>query len=268
MLLYHQTTLTLAGLSLETSANAIARVEARERALGIRLPEAVREWYALDAPPALMGLGDNQDWPYGIADLGKAEYDCGHYPAYSPLSEGYLVFMTENQSVVRWAVQLNGSDDPPVLVEDERPTGGWHHHADRFSAFVYTRVWDYQTMFRAEGCRVEGGGAVVDAAALASLRQHYQEWPGTGYWPCETTHRFSSSETGARILVGNSPLYGPKDNAYNYVWADGPSGLEAALRDVLRFGGTLEGLWSNDDDERAGLVLEKLRQELSRLSVG
>jgi hypothetical protein len=247
VLAHHQAALSLAGLTLEVKPAALARLEARERALGFHLPAAVREWYALDPPSNLMGLGDNQDWPYGIADLEKVE-------------GGYLVIMRENQSVVLWAVHLDGTDDPPIAVLDERPSGLWHHHADHFSSFVYARIWDYQTMSHEEGCRVEGGSARVDSDALTWLGQRYHEGPRTLYWPCETTYRFSHSDTGARILTGNSALYGPQNASYNYFWAKEAGGLEAALRDVSRFGGMVEDLWSNDEDECGLLVLERLRK--------
>jgi len=94
---------------------------------------------------------------------------------------------------VLWGVHLDGTDDPPVAVLNGHPNETWQHHADHFSTFVYTRIWDYQTMFHEEGCRVEGGSARVDNGALRWLGQHYHEGPRTLYWPCETTYRFSKS---------------------------------------------------------------------------
>ena len=124
MLTYHQATVALAGLSLAIKPETVAHLDACEQRLGHHLPAAVREWYALDPPTALMGLGDNlADWPYGIADLGKVEDEYRPFPAYNPLSQGYLAIMRENQSVVLWAVCFDNTDDPPVVVRGS--AAGW-----------------------------------------------------------------------------------------------------------------------------------------------
>ncbi len=159
MLTYHQAAVTLSGLTHGTIPDALARLERREHELGLRLPAAVREWFALNLPDDLWGLGD-QDKPYGIVNLGPVESGYGHDLEHHPLAQDYLVIMDEHQHVARWAVHLDGSDDPPVIIQtyNDRLGSQWHRHADRFSTFAYARVWDYQVMFKDGGCRVEGGG--------------------------------------------------------------------------------------------------------------
>nr|BFE59268.1 hypothetical protein GCM10020063_037940 [Dactylosporangium thailandense] len=59
-----------------------------------------------------------------------------------------LPFMIENQGVCFWAVMLDGSDDPPVMIslDDLEPSDEWTMLAATFSDLVYTRIWDHQAM--------------------------------------------------------------------------------------------------------------------------
>lgn len=92
--------------------------EAEER-LGVRLPAAVREAYALFGKRA--DLTSNQDELLPPDRLG--------------LWDGVLVHRVENQGCAHWGVALTG-DDPPVLVRPDladKRVERWEPFLDRFS---------------------------------------------------------------------------------------------------------------------------------------
>jgi len=130
---------------LIASPSTLARLEERQHILGRRFPAAVREWYALDRAVAILETYGNSDRPIPLARLGEIEKGYGGNPDQDLLTNGLLLIMYENQGVTRWAIRLDGTDDPPVLVQEDWPRGPWHIYAGQFSTFVYTRVWDWQT---------------------------------------------------------------------------------------------------------------------------
>ncbi len=79
-------------------------IVAAEQRLGLRLPDALREWYQFAGR-----RGDFIGSPDRIVDVRQLAID-----------GGVLVFCIENQAVVDWGIHVDHVDqvDPPVLVSD------------------------------------------------------------------------------------------------------------------------------------------------------
>ncbi|MFR9796035.1 SMI1/KNR4 family protein [Streptomyces sp. MS06] len=90
----------------DASGTAEEELAGAEAALGLRLPAALREGYAL-LGTARRDLTGNQD-PLRPPAMLQVSEECG----------GVLVFRTENQGCADWGVRLGDldQDDPPVFV--------------------------------------------------------------------------------------------------------------------------------------------------------
>lgn len=167
---YHKPTLEhIEMYPLATSREMLVRLDARGGTVGVRLPQALREWYALaDACEmlwALIFVDSGGDSVYLPELLGEPEriHPFSAMPRYlNHLEAGHLPFMEEHQGDAEWALVLDGSDDPPVVVA-QQPFGGpdpadpsewaypataaevaWKPHARTFSSFVFSRCWYYR----------------------------------------------------------------------------------------------------------------------------
>ena len=104
--------------------------------------------------------------------------------------------MQENQGVCYWAVQLDGSADPPVVVTvDTAPCEVWLPLAPSFSEFVYCQIWDYAPM----SARCEAQEPEFTPETLAFLRSKFQEGPATYGWPGSQNYRFTTP--WGRLLI-------------------------------------------------------------------
>ena len=164
---YHQSVFDLLDLQPRESPQARAMIEACEARSGRRLPEAVRQWYLIDRVVALRHDADwssrarsqrdhlwydytNMDWPESLEMVLR---QFAGEPAMMPgrvegRPAGAVQVMNENQGVCRWYVQPDGTDDPPVVVDDyydfqAKQVVHWVRVADSFSAFVFSWFADY-----------------------------------------------------------------------------------------------------------------------------
>jgi hypothetical protein len=74
----------------------------------------------------------NQDPPEPLPEVLEQIAERGeHYP--------FVRILNENQGVVRWWIEVNGSDDPPVWCDNDQPDdrAQWSVAAARFSEFVF-----------------------------------------------------------------------------------------------------------------------------------
>jgi len=157
---YHQSVFDLLDLQPRESPQAREIIEAHEAQNG-RLPEAVRQWYLIDRvvplrydpdtpllPRILRGhlwYDDNKmDWPTSL-EMVLREFAGERLASHERVAgrpAGTVKVMTENQSVYRWYVQPDGSDDPPVFADDgydmeSRRVLPWARWSDSFSDFVF-----------------------------------------------------------------------------------------------------------------------------------
>jgi hypothetical protein len=133
---FHQRTLDLLNITPQIDPAAVVALDALETLYGKKLPAAVREWYQLQGAPKHLTGNDN---PVPVQELGR------QYGKYPHLPDDLLLLVVENQAVCYWAVKWDESHDPPVFTVEENthsPELILHRHADSFSDFVYTRVWD------------------------------------------------------------------------------------------------------------------------------
>ena len=136
---YHQKTLDLLGITAIESADAKRQLHKREAALGRKLPESVRQWYCLPQANEILDKYSNMDDSVPIPELGKVEPG-----APDDLARGLLLIQNENQGVAAWYVKLDGTPDPPVMVESELVDEAIpQQESATFSEWVYRRVLIY-----------------------------------------------------------------------------------------------------------------------------
>jgi hypothetical protein len=228
---------------LRVSAQAERLVSAREHLLQCRLPPSVREWYSYQDSVRLLRRHSDGDVPVALRYLGNLAHTSFDDDHADLTKRGLLLIMRENQGVCHWAVRLDNTDDPEVLVEvDSAPKPVWRKHCRTFSEFIYCRVWDYPL-----------GRFVVQAQhdeckprQLRFLRAHLDEGPRTYYWPGRRNLRFSLDS--GRVLIWNG--YGQSDWQVSADSMDALAGLLALLR---RQSSTPRNFWS-DDEELMGFL--------------
>lgn len=179
-----------------TDATTEQRIVHVERRLGVALPESIRELVACGAWPALLRTFSNCDRPIELDELLAPLWT-----AYDPRADGVLPFMVENQGVCTWALRLDGSADPEVLVKvDSGDPPAWRHCAATFSVWVACQVADRlvldQALFAAQA-------EPVDNAVLARLQEQFDEGPRTFSWPGHVNYRFENDIGRILLWAGN-----------------------------------------------------------------
>jgi hypothetical protein len=176
---YHTESINL--LQCEDEVNNLQAVLDCEESAGVRLPTSIRQFYA---NTKLTKIVDRDSGDHLIAAT-KLEL-------MEATKIGRLVFMVENQGVFLWAAALDASEDPPVLVREFRENKPWIACSDRFSTYVYTRVFENQ-FWTSQGyginCAMETFAKVTDSD-LEFLRGRFKEEPTTFGWP-SIIYRFS-----------------------------------------------------------------------------
>lgn len=239
---FHDATFELLGTRPRISTAALGELDATERSLGVRLPPAVREWYSYEGALAILAIHSNDDPPIPVAEFALDES-----------TDGRLIpIRWENQGVCTWAILLDGSDDPPVLVDVDSEGTEWRPQAPRFSTYVYACVWDYQVVLRRPGLVAAQNGP-ISPQALRALASLFDEQPRTSGWPGDAQYRFAGRRHG--VLIRSS-----EGQADWFVGADDGPSLEAALRLVWDLDGV--GRSSYDCSEIGREVLARLRTEV------
>lgn len=132
---YHQKTFNLLMKQPIISADSVAALERFEQVEKISLPASVREWYCCGGRD-LLDIGSDRAIDFRTLPVNNKYHHL--------LEQGLLPILIENQAVVKWAVRLDGSADPAVLVtwDEIRPSAVWELYAETFSVFAFTRLWD------------------------------------------------------------------------------------------------------------------------------
>jgi hypothetical protein len=126
-------------------------ISASEKRLGLKLPSALKEWYAL--------AGRRQDvWN---------RQDKLVPPQEITVEAGVLVFYTENQAVTFWGVRLGElpKDDPPVVTRDEH--ADWRELCPEVSVFAL-QMFVYTLQFGAR-TRIYGWAEPASLSRIAAL---------------------------------------------------------------------------------------------------
>lgn len=250
---YHRDAVALLPKPPKFSAQAAERLAHRERELGIVFPESVREWYSLERAVDLLCQHSNSDHPLVLYILGEPFPNWYGGGPRDFVGQGLVVFMHENQGVCSWALKLDGSPDPEVLVEvDTAPNDQWLH-CDKFSTFVCCQIWDHR-----QAWTIEDGGISVSAqepelaeADLQFLKANFVQRPSTYGWPGKTTYRFEVR--GGGILIWDRH----DRKADWFVSAQTPASLHTLLSKIWHCGNLVETLY--DLTPESGEVLRDLR---------
>jgi hypothetical protein len=243
---YHRTAFELLGREPVVSEEAVRLTEEAERHCGRRLAASVREWYSLRDAVALLPR---------------------HYHP-RPLESVLNNFLSEGRIALgfdgggsEWFVKPNGSDDPPVVVDEwfGDPADGERPFADRFSVLLFSWVWDGVT---SEAWRSPIGFAVqalntgFGPMELDFLKDQFQEaetprWEGGQAWYFFTA--------GQRVMAfRNSPRLGLEVTSW-YLTADSAADLASLLRQLWPCLVRVKDVRSQSQSSRA--VLEQVRRE-------
>jgi hypothetical protein len=269
---FHARTFAMAGATPALSQAAVRLLEERERECSLTFPAAVREWYMFDGPGLglKIGCGPTADTMVPVRGLGRPFSDWWHDDPTKPhrldefVQAGLLEIMIENQGVCTWAVRLDGSDDPPVVVEVDsqgsaaRPAEvRWEPCAESFSTFMYCRAWDYGSL--AEEPLALGASAQDSALApgdLAFLQSHFSEGPRTHGHPGATNYRFFTGNS--KILIWDQGDYEGGGAADWFLSAPSDEALLDLLHSVRHCGSLSETLYTTDPHSQA--VLDRLKR--------
>jgi hypothetical protein len=173
MLRFHAKTFDLLGIEPSVSPSAVDLLEQVEERIGCRLPASVREWYELRGACRLLLEHSNDDPAVDISDLGQPEGDSRGAGPHDLIADDLLLFRWENQGVCAWAIRLDGSDDPPVVVDVDTQFRTWTRCADSFSQHVYSWVWDYASVMgtsHSKDLLIKTGNLLFQKRHLISLR--------------------------------------------------------------------------------------------------
>ena len=246
---YHTKTLELLGIKPHRSTVAIKKLDRVEHRIGRKLPASVREWYSLKGACDLLRKYSNDDPPLEIDEFGEPRRDTHGGGPHDLLARDLLVFRYENQAVCVWAIKLDGSDDPPVVLDFDSQFKTWKPCAATFSTHLYTWMWD-NALVLGRDLLVQAQNRPLSARALSSLRRHFEQGPETHGWPANTQYRFYKNDQ--RIVIWAS-----KDQADWFLSAEDEDSLRDLSRVVAKWDGVGEAMWSHTD--RGTAVLKRVQ---------
>ncbi len=220
---YHRETCRLLDIAPGISSENVAEIQRREAAIGISIPESLKEWYGIENSVQILQQYSNCDVLVPLERIGEPVehwYGASHRDF---VQQGLLWISRESQGVANWAVELDGTQDPPVLVEvDSAPNEIWELHARTFSDFVLSRVWDFTPAIAG----VAANDVSLGDAVVVALQLRYKQAVETFGWPGNRQLRFEN-ELG-RILIWQGP-----DGADLHLRAGNAESLGHLVRDVL-----------------------------------
>lgn len=294
---YHQNLYDLLGLGPAESPEADAMVAAHEAAHG-RLPAAVREWLVYPHAVPLTGNDGPHDrafdrlrrgtfW-YTFSNMEQVPTLAGVLRRYAthevpededwdgggPPVDRFVQVMCENQGVVRWWVERDAGDDPPVWVDNDRqedPTA-WSREADTFSAFVFKWFAHFgfdpewgiaadpeHTAARLPGVVAHANRLWLRSAAhplfvplLDYLADHFGDPDRDGRYAGLATHTYRPDGGVVRLTVTDPPADGSP--AALWVHAQTPEALAAIARPLYRWELLRDTLVADTDVARAAVA--------------
>jgi hypothetical protein len=144
MLKYHQAVFDRLGLVPRLSESSIVKLAKRERKCKVAFPPSMREWYSIEGAVALLDQSSNGDsgaHALPLARLGESMND--HLDQPNQAAKDYLLVFTAGEAGLPLYVHVDGSDDPPVYVDNSKYTNGdtlkieWLPWKPTFSKFVF-----------------------------------------------------------------------------------------------------------------------------------
>lgn len=113
-----------------SSEAEISRAESR---LGLQLPASVRSYFRIAGNLAELNRSHNQ--LFALSEL--------------IVEDGFLIFMEENQAVVRWGIRISQlpNVDPEVWQQVNSKPPRWYSEEIKFSEFI-VGMFDWQAGFQ------------------------------------------------------------------------------------------------------------------------
>jgi hypothetical protein len=220
----------------------------------------VREWFSLEGVGELFAALTNADELVGPEELKIISHD----------GRSLLHVATENQGVYYWFVDCNGSDDPPVLDDDNGIDWDdqenfdfshvtWRVSSYSFSSFIFAMLTG--TRFT-KGFRLVATDVYPTSEALSALRADFLEGPQTNV-PEKHVYRFAQPDADL-IIRSNTAEEIARGIAHWHLIAPTPDALARLAKRVWPFGTLAQALQSvgvadNADAERR--ILAQLNQE-------
>ena len=236
---FHSETFRLLGFEPELSGVAERILVDTESRLEKTLPESIRQWYRRNGAVQILAEHSNDDPPIAVE----------HFEIIQWKSRQLVPFRNENQGVCTWALELDGSDDPPVYVDLDTEGKEWQLSSPTFSQYVFSCVWDGRMVMQ-KPASVQAQNRVLSDTALDALRALMQQEIQTHGWPGSNNYRFIN-EHGA-ILIWAS-----EEQADWFVASCDASGLEIVLRAIWDLDDV--GLSLYDTSEIGRSVIARLR---------
>lgn len=236
---YHAATFQLLGFEPKHCGVAEAAVQRIETHLALSLPRSVRDWYVREDAVKILADHSNADPPISVDDFAVVSWR----------TRQLLPFRHENQGVCTWAIDLNGSDDPPVYVGVDTDGREWELLAFTFSRYVYSCVWDYRIVFGQPGL-VQAQNRALSATSRSMLETLFRQEVQTHGWPGCTQYRFHGN--GQAILIWDAPR-----QADWFIAGSTPETLESALVAVWNLDDVGQSLY--DCSELGRKTLERIR---------
>ena len=262
---FHSATFELVGKKPKRSRRALELLKKRERQCGVRFPAAVREWYLVSGPALGLdiGCGKTTDEMVPLRELGEPLANWYAMGSADFVRAGLLIVIHENQGVCTWVVKLDGSDDPPVVVEVDSSYKAaslskirWQRCAESFSTFMYCRAWDHGHSLDPISVWSAAQDQPLARRDLAFLRANFTEGPRTFGHPGVANYRFFTADSAMLI-------WAKKGGADWHLMASSDEALLRLLRCVSHAGTLTETLYTFDDP-RSEAVLERARAEWTR----
>jgi len=175
------------------------------------MPTSVAEWYSLAGSLQLLEKFSNEDVP-----ANPSEFKTGRHN-----EKELAVFLYENQGVFWWTFEQGDSDVPPVYVNLDPPPDRWALCCEKFSDFVFTRLFDFYHWHDYDLMTL-GFGKALEQSVLDLLRSEYISHPVTYSGISETQYPFSSQNQKITIHEHNS-------KSSWYLSADSPAGVRNLL---------------------------------------
>ena len=130
---YHQSTFDSLGIVVPSvSSRSLQAIAELQRSLKIELPESLHEWYSLEGATRLLRKYEIIDEPAQL-DLPDRPLSFG---LMGLLEEGFLYLGCTEQAICEFAIELDGSEDPPVLVFCAGADFCWRKIHEHFSNFL------------------------------------------------------------------------------------------------------------------------------------
>ena len=269
---FHAATFQMHEHPLLINRSRIGEIEQWESRHGVKLPGAIREWYAMEGPdlwkrirsrdhvpelnkieplrPALVrGLKPGDDDEPFFALLGASDSHLQLIEAADSYS--YLLISSDTDVGIPCLARLDGSDDPPVFI---LPDGGncLDLTSPRYSVFQFDQLADAWFPWHGGPPRVQINDRLPNEEELALLRTTWREGPySRGGWP-GWHYRFFVED--ALIACGHDYYQQPAEIPFWEVRARCEEAFVAAMRAVWPIAGISARLLESDDPAIAALA--------------